>query len=51
MGFHFHFNDLSKASGVGFKIYENRLPVIPEVNSLLEGDELLEAACLYWWRF
>ena len=36
-------HDLSKASGVGFKIYENRLPVIPEVNSLLEGDELLEA--------
>lgn len=36
-------HDLSKASGVGFKIYENRLPVLPEVKKLLKGEELLEA--------
>jgi thiamine-monophosphate kinase len=36
-------HDLSKASGVGFKIYENRLPVLPEIIDIFEGDELLEA--------
>jgi thiamine-monophosphate kinase len=36
--------DMSKASGVGFKIYENRLPVQPEVKVLLKGRELLEAS-------
>ncbi len=37
-------HDISKASGVGFKIYENRLPVQPEVRTLLKGRELLEAS-------
>jgi thiamine-monophosphate kinase len=36
-------HDIGKASSVGFKIYEDRLPVIPEVTDLLEGDELLQA--------
>jgi thiamine-monophosphate kinase len=36
-------HDLSKASGVGFKIYENRLPVLPDVKRLFKGEELLEA--------
>ncbi len=36
-------HDLAKASGVGFKIYENKLPVLPDVKKLLEGDELLRA--------
>jgi thiamine-monophosphate kinase len=36
-------HDLSKASNVGFKIYESRLPVLPEVKRLLKGEELLEA--------
>lgn len=36
-------HDLSKASDVGFKIYENKLPVLPEVKGLLKGEELLEA--------
>jgi thiamine-monophosphate kinase len=36
-------HDLGKASSVGFKIYEDRLPVLPEVIDLLEGNELLEA--------
>jgi len=36
-------HDLGKASCVGFKIYEDRLPVLPEVTDLLEGDELLQA--------
>jgi thiamine-monophosphate kinase len=35
-------HDIGKASSVGFKIYEDRLPVIPEVTDLLEGDELLQ---------
>lgn len=36
-------HDLSKASNVGFKIYENKLPVLPEVKRQLKGEELLEA--------
>jgi thiamine-monophosphate kinase len=36
-------HDISKASSVGFKIYEDRLPVLSEVTNLLEGDELLQA--------
>ncbi len=36
-------HDMSRAGGVGFKIFENRLPVLPDVKSLLKGDELLEA--------
>lgn len=36
-------HDIGKASCVGFKIYEDRLPVIPEVADILEGDELLQA--------
>ena len=36
-------HDIAKASSVGFKIYEDRLPVLPEVTDLLEGDELLQA--------
>ncbi len=36
-------HDLSKASNVGFKIYENKLPVLPEVKRQLKGKELLEA--------
>ncbi len=36
-------HDIGRASSVGFKIYEDRLPVLPEVTDLLEGDELLQA--------
>jgi len=36
-------HDLSRASNVGFKIYESKLPVLPEVKGLLKGEELLEA--------
>ncbi|MCZ7401544.1 MAG: thiamine-phosphate kinase [Candidatus Methanoperedens sp.] len=36
-------HDIGKASSLGFKIYEDRLPVLPEVTDLLEGDELLQA--------
>ncbi len=36
-------HDLAKASGVGFKISEDMLPVLPDVKNLLEGDELLQA--------
>ncbi|MFZ2410758.1 MAG: thiamine-phosphate kinase [Candidatus Methanoperedens sp.] len=36
-------HDMSKASDVGFKIYESKLPVLPEVKGLLKGEELLEA--------
>jgi thiamine-monophosphate kinase len=36
-------HDIGKASIVGFKIYEDRLPVLPEVTDLLDGDELLQA--------
>lgn len=36
-------HDIGKASSVGFKIYEDRLPVLPEVTDILEGDELLQA--------
>jgi len=37
-------HDLAKASCVGFKIYEDRLPVLPDVQESLKGDELLEAS-------
>lgn len=37
-------HDMSKASSVGFKIYESKLPVLPGVRRLLKGEELLEAA-------
>jgi thiamine-monophosphate kinase len=37
-------HDMSRAGGVGFKIYENRLPVLSDVKRLLKGEELLEAA-------
>jgi thiamine-monophosphate kinase len=33
-------HDLAKASGVGFKIYDDKLPVLPDVKKLLKGDEL-----------
>jgi thiamine-monophosphate kinase len=36
-------HDIGKASRVGFKIYEDKLPVLPEVTDLFEGDELLQA--------
>lgn len=36
-------HDLAKASGVGFKIYEDKLLVLPDVKKLLESDELFEA--------
>ena len=36
-------HDIAKASGVGFKIYEEKLPVLPDVKKLLKGDELTEA--------
>lgn len=36
-------HDMSKASDVGFKIYENRLPILSGVRRLLKGGELLEA--------
>jgi thiamine-monophosphate kinase len=36
-------HDIGKASEVGFKIYENRIPVLPAVKKLLAGGELLEA--------
>jgi len=36
-------HDIGRASSVGFKIYEDRLPVLHEVTDLLEGDELLHA--------
>jgi thiamine-monophosphate kinase len=36
-------HDIGKASGAGFKIYENRLPVLPDVKKLLKGEELLKA--------
>ncbi len=35
-------HDMSKASGVGFKIYESRLPVLPYVEGLT-GEKLLDA--------
>ncbi len=35
-------HDMSRAGGVGFSIFENRLPVLPDVKSLLKGEELLE---------
>ena len=36
-------HDIAKASCVGFKIYEDKLPVLEDVKKLLKGDELLEA--------
>ena len=36
-------HDIAKASCVGFKIYEDKLPVLEEVRKLLKGDELTEA--------
>ncbi|MFZ3060372.1 MAG: thiamine-phosphate kinase [Candidatus Methanoperedens sp.] len=36
-------HDIGKASGAGFKIYENRLPVLPAVKKLLTGGELFDA--------
>ncbi len=35
-------HDLSKASGVGFRVYENKLPVLPYVRRLLKSEELLD---------
>jgi thiamine-monophosphate kinase len=37
-------HDLSRAGEVGFRIYEDRLPILPEVKNFLKGEELLEAA-------
>jgi thiamine-monophosphate kinase len=37
-------HDIAKASCVGFKICEDRLPVLPEVRNLLKSDELLEVS-------
>lgn len=36
-------HDIAKASSFGFKIYEDKLPVLWDVKKLLKGDELLEA--------
>ncbi len=36
-------HDLGKASNVGFKVYEDRLPVLHDVRRLFKGKELLEA--------
>ncbi len=36
-------HDLSRASGVGFRIYENKLPVLSGVRRLLKVEERLEA--------
>ncbi len=37
-------HDMSRAGGVGFRIDESRLPILPQVKKLLKGEELLEAA-------
>ncbi len=37
-------HDMGRAGSVGFKIYGNRLPILPDVKSLLKGEELLESA-------
>jgi thiamine-monophosphate kinase len=37
-------HDMSRAGGVGFKIYESRLPVLSGVKRLLKGEKLLEVA-------
>ncbi|HEY9245441.1 MAG TPA: AIR synthase-related protein, partial [Candidatus Methanoperedens sp.] len=37
-------HDMSRAGNVGFKIYEERLPVQPGVRKLLKGSELQRAA-------
>jgi len=36
-------HDIGKASGVGFKIYENKLPVLPGVREIIKGNDLLKA--------
>ncbi|HEY9206569.1 MAG TPA: thiamine-phosphate kinase [Candidatus Methanoperedens sp.] len=36
-------HDMRKAGSVGFRIYEDRLPVLPQVGELLKGREFLEA--------
>jgi thiamine-monophosphate kinase len=37
-------HDMSRAGGVGFKIYESRLPVLHDVKKLLKNKEMFEAA-------
>ena len=37
-------HDIGIASNVGFRIYENKLPVHPDVKNMLSGEELLEMA-------
>lgn len=37
-------HDMSRAGKVGFKIYESKLPVLPDVKKLLKEKEMLEAA-------
>ena len=37
-------HDMSHAGAAGFRIYEDRLPILPEVKVFLKGEELLEAA-------
>lgn len=37
-------HDLGMASNVGFKIYENKLPMHPDVKNMLSGGKLLEMA-------
>lgn len=37
-------HDMSTVSGVGFKIYESRIPILPEVKKSFHGRDLLEAA-------
>jgi thiamine-monophosphate kinase len=37
-------HDMKRASGVGFKIYESKLPIQSEVKNSFHGRELLEAA-------
>lgn len=36
-------HDIAKASCVGFRIYEDKLPVLGDVKKILKGDELTEA--------
>ncbi len=37
-------HDMSRAGNVGFRIYRDRLPVLPQVRKLLENSELMEAS-------
>ncbi len=37
-------HDMKRVSGVGFKIYESKLPILPEVRNSFQGRKLLEAA-------